>query len=139
MKDVVARIARLRALQARMAQAERVKAQAELDDAVATEQGWRDALTASNTAMSSGGADAVGRGVFALNGEMRRRQAQGHVNQLAQTVQEHDQRVLEREREQKVAERLVERRAVRRRAERQRKEQSELDELARNGWFRRDG
>jgi len=138
MKDVIARIARLRELQARMAQAERAKAQLHLDEAVQVESSWREQLMDANTSAALLGGDAVGRGHFALNGEMRRRQAQGEVDRLQGVLDQHTEQVMLREREQKVAERLVERRQARRRAEAQRKEQAELDELARNGWFRRE-
>ncbi|MFT6143590.1 MAG: hypothetical protein ACJAZO_003144 [Myxococcota bacterium] len=136
MKDVVARIARLRALQAKLAQAERVSVQTERNAAVDLEQAWASRVRDAYTGHSRSGEEAVGRGAFVLNGEMKRRAVARDVERLNEKVAEHDARCLQRETEQKVAERLFERRQARRRAEAMRKEQAELDELARMGWLR---
>lgn len=136
MKDVVARIARLRALQAKLAQAERAKVQTERNAAADLEQVWASHVRDAHTGHSQTGEEAVGRGAFVLNGEMKRRAVARDVQRLDLKVQEHDELCRQRETEQKVAEKLYERRQARRHAEAMKKEQAELDELARTGWLR---
>ncbi len=136
MKDVVARIARLRALQAKLALAERAKVQTERNAAADLEQEWASRVRDAYTGHSRTGEEAVGRGAFVLNGEMKRRAVAMDVQRLDKQVEEHDALCRQRETEQKVAERLFERRQERRRAEAMKKEQSELDEMARTGWLR---
>lgn len=138
MKDIVARIARLRALQSKLAQAKRAKVQTERNAALELEDVWATRVRDAFTGHAQSGEEAVGRGAFVLNGEMKRRSVARDVERLDKQVQEHDAICRQRELEQKVAERLHERRQAQRRAEELRKEQAELDELARTGWLRSD-
>ena len=131
MDDVIDRLARIRAMRAKMARAEqqRLEGEARLLDEEADD--WSSRLHEAANHPGRTGADAVGSGLFVLHGELERRRVQAQADVGHAKAEQHSERVRELETSQKIAERLAERRAEARAAERRRKEQAELDELAR--------
>lgn len=136
--DVIARLARLRAMRARMARAEQTRLEQEAQALDAEVDDWSDRLQEAANHPGERGSDAVGAGLFVLHGELERRRVAVKATAGHARADEHAEHVRELETAQKIAERLAERRAEARVAEQRRREQAELDELARLGWWREE-
>jgi len=136
--DVFTRLARIRALKAKMARSEQALAEAERERAQDVVALWERRIHAAADVAPEQGGDAAIRGLFALNGELARRGALGEVVRKDAVVAQRVERAQALERDQKVAEKLAEQRAEVRAGETRRREQRELDELASLGWWRRD-
>lgn len=134
--SVVDRLARLRGLAARQGRAEAARLRGVADAAVADEARWVAHVLDAVSAPPDAGGDASAAGLYALHGEMRRRELHDVAEKRATEAVGAEDRARALERDQKIIEKLAERRAEREAVERRRKEQRELDEVGTVGWWR---